>query len=317
VLFNEGTIGAPDRQGILIPTLAGYHVNIPVIGTDYATGRALVDLANGGGVTLHLKVDGFINEDVHTNNVIAETPGGRSDRTVVVGAHLDSVYEGPGVNDDGSGSATLLDTAEALAPLPAPRNKIQFIWFAGEEQGLLGSDFHVSQLSKKQIQDISVMLDYDMLASGNYARFVYDGNGDEQGFAGPKGSGIVEQVFKDWWDSQGLAYETIPFDGRSDYDAFTTAGIPAGGIFAGAEVIKTPAQVALYGGTAGEPFDPCYHQLCDTFANSSMLGLLEHKDAAVHAIGTFAATTSSVHGTAQASGTATKAWDWKGDKLVR
>jgi Zn-dependent M28 family amino/carboxypeptidase len=318
VIFNEGTIGAADRNSIIIPTLAGYDATIPVVGTDYATGRSLVDLADDGGVTLHVKVDGFINEGVHTNNVIAETPGGRSDRTVVVGAHLDSVYEGPGINDDGSGSATLLETAEQMHELGiSPRNKVRFIFFAGEEQGLLGSNYYVSQLSKQQIQDISVMLDYDMLASGNYARFVYDGNGDEQGFAGPKGSGVIEQVFKDWWDSQGLAYETIPFDGRSDYDAFTQVGIPAGGIFAGAEEIKTPEQVALYGGTAGKPFDPCYHQLCDTLANINEQGLDEHKDAAVHAILTFAQTTSSVHGTDKGSSAATKDWDWKGDKLVR
>ena len=188
-----------------------------------------------------MKVDGFINEDVQTNNVIAETPGGRADRTVVVGGHLDSVYDGPGINDDGSGVSTMLETAEQMDELGiTPRNKVRFIFFSGEEQGLLGSDYYVSQLTKKQIQDISVMLDFDMLASPNYARFIYDGNGDEHGFAGPNGSGTIEQVFKDFWDSQGLAYETIPFDGRSDYDAFTTAGIPAGGIFAGAEVVKQP-----------------------------------------------------------------------------
>ena len=318
VIFNEGTIGADDRIGIIIPTLAGYDAHIPVVGTDYATGRSLVDLANGDGVTLRVKVDGFVNQGVHTYNVIAETPGGRSDRTVVVGAHLDSVYEGPGINDDGSGSATLLETAEQMHELGiSPRNKVRFMFFSGEEQGLLGSTHYASQLTKQQVQDISVMLDYDMLASGNYGRFIYDGNGDEQGFAGPKGSGVIEQVFKDFWDSQGLAYETIPFDGRSDYVGFTNRGIPAGGIFAGAEVPKTAEQVALYGGTAGVPFDPCYHQLCDTLANINEQGLLEHKDAAIHAILTFAQTTSSVNGTDKGSTTATKDWDWKGDKLVR
>jgi Zn-dependent M28 family amino/carboxypeptidase len=318
VIYNEGTIGADDRIGIIIPTLAGYDATIPVVGTDYATGRSLVDLANGSGVTLRVKVDGFIAEDVRTNNVIAETPGGRADRTVVVGGHLDSVYEGPGINDDGSGVSMMLETAEQMHQLNiTPRNKVRFIFFSGEEQGLLGSDYYVSQLTKKQIQDISVMQDYDMLASGNYARFIYDGNGDEQGIAGPNGSGQLEQVYKDWYDSQGLAYETIPFDGRSDYDAFTEVGIPAGGIFAGAEVIKTEEQVALYGGTAGIPFDPCYHQLCDTLANINEQGLLEHKDAAVHAIATFAQTTSAVNGTDKGSDTAAKGFDWKGDKLVR
>jgi Zn-dependent M28 family amino/carboxypeptidase len=318
VIFNEGTIGAPDRNDVLVPTLAGYDVTIPVVGTDYATGRSLVDLANGSGVTLRVKVDGFVNEGVLTNNVIAETPGGRSDRTVVVGAHLDSVYEGPGINDDGSGTATLLETAEQMAALGiTPRNKVRFIFFSGEEQGLLGSDYYVSQLTKKKLQDISVMLDYDMLASPNYARFIYDGNGDEQGFAGPNGSGTVEQVFKDFWDSQGLAYETIPFDGRSDYDAFTTAGIPAGGIFAGAEKVKEPYQVPLYGGTAGVAFDKCYHQLCDNLTNINNQGLSEHSDAAVHAILTFAQTTSAVNGTDKGSASSTKPYDWKGNHQIR
>jgi Zn-dependent M28 family amino/carboxypeptidase len=318
VIYNEGTIGAADRNDILIPTLAGYDAGIPVVGTDYATGRALVDLINGGQtVTLRVKVDGFINENVQTENVIAETPGGRADRTVVVGGHLDSVYEGPGINDDGSGVSMMMETAQEMAELGySPRNKLRFIFFSGEEQGLLGSDYYVSQLSKRQIKDISVMLDYDMLASGNYARFIYDGNGDEQGFAGPKGSGVIEQVFKDFWSSRGLAFETIPFDGRSDYDAFTEAGIPAGGIFAGAEEIKQPYQVPLYGGTAGVAFDPCYHQLCDTLANINDQGLSEHSDAAVHAIVTFAETTSAVNGTDKGS-SFPKPWNWHGDQQLR
>ena len=319
ILFNEGTIGQDDRIGVLIPTLAGYDASgVPVVGTDYATGRDLLDRAEDGPVTVHLKVDGFINEGVSTNNVIAETPGGRADRTVVVGGHLDSVYEGPGINDDGSGVSTMLETAEQMKALGVkPVNKVRFIFFSGEEQGLLGSDFYVSQLSKKQIQSIQVMLDYDMLASPNFARLIYDGDGNEHGIAGPNGSGQVEQVFKKFWDSQGLQYETIPFDGRSDYDAFTTAGIPAGGIFAGAEDVKTPAQAAKFGGTAGVAFDKCYHQLCDDLSNINNQGLSEHSDAAVHAILTFAQSGSAVNGTEKGSSTAIKPFDWHGDQLVR
>ena len=318
ILFNEGTIGQDDRIGILIPTLAGYDAGVPVVGTDYATGKALLDLAKSGTVTVRIKVDGFINEDVLTNNVIAETPGGRTDRIVVVGGHLDSVYEGPGINDDGSGVAMMLETAEQMTALGVkPVNKVRFIFFSGEEQGLLGSDFYVSELSKKQIQDISVMLDFDMLASPNFARLIYDGNGDEQGIAGPKGSGDIERVFKSFWDKEGLGYETIPFDGRSDYDAFTEVGIPAGGIFAGAEDIKTPAQVALYGGTAGIALDKCYHQLCDDMTNINDTGLSQHSDAAVHAILTFAQTTSAVNGTEKGSSRSTKPFDWHGPKQVR
>ena len=253
-----------------------------------------------------------------TNNVIAETPGGRADRTVVIGAHLDSVFEGPGINDDGSGSATLLETAVQMADLSAPRNKVRFIFFSGEEEGLLGSDYYVSQLTKKQISNISVMLDYDMLASKNYARFIYDGNGDEQGFAGPKGSGVIEQVFKDWWDSQDLAYETIPFDGRSDYDAFTGAGIPAGGIFAGAEGIKTgrtrssctaapPVWRSTRATTSSAtrwPTRTCKASR-STRTRRSMRSARSRRRPR--------RSTAPV----RASSTSTKAWDWKGDNLVR
>ena len=252
-------------------------------------------------MTLRVRVDGFVNEDVHPKNVIAETPGGRPTGQ--------SSSAGTSTRCTKARASTM--TARASADVGNrqqiddlginPRNKMRFIFFSGEEQGLLGSAYYVSQLSKRQVKNISVMLDFDMLASGNYARFIYDGNGDEQGFAGPNGSGAVEQVFKDFWDSEGLAYETIPFDGRSDYDAFTAAGIPAGGIFAGAEDIKQPYQVPLYGGTAGVAFDPCYHQLCDTLAKINGQGLDEHSDAAVHAILTFAQTTSAVNGTDKGS----------------
>lgn len=306
VIFNEGTIGAADRNDLLVPTLQGYDATIPTVGTDYATGRELVDLAAAGPVTLHVRVDGLINH-ARTNNVIAETTTGRADRTVVVGAHLDSVYAGPGINDDGSGTSLLLETAQQMKALNLhPYNKVRFIFFAGEEQGLVGSNYYVSRLSPKQLGQIAVMLDYDMLASGNYARFVYDGDGSDFGVAGPPGSGTVEQVFAHWYRKHGLAFETIPFDGRSDYDGFTSAGVPAGGIFAGAEVVKTPQQVALYGGTAGEAFDPCYHQACDVLANISRKGLREHKDAAVHAIWTFASRTTPVRRAAPAATTAAK-----------
>ena len=109
------------------------------------------------------------------------------------------------------------------------------------------------------------MLDYDMLSSPNYVRFVYDGDGNAEpgNPAGPEGSGKVEQVFDDWFDAQGLASERVPFDGRSDYVGFTDRGIPAGGVFAGAEGEKTAEEEAVYGGAAGSWYDPCYHQLCD------------------------------------------------------
>ncbi|MFL5902882.1 MAG: M28 family peptidase, partial [Solirubrobacteraceae bacterium] len=124
--------------------------------------------------------------------------------------------------------------------------------------------YYAEHLAQAAADKIMTMIDTDMISSPNFARFVYDGDGSEPGNpTGPPGSGEVERVFTDFWRTQGLSSEQIPFDGRSDYVGFTDRGIPAGGIFAGAEVPKTPEQEAIYGGAAGEQFDPCYHAPCD------------------------------------------------------
>jgi hypothetical protein len=145
------------------------------------------------------------------------------------------------------------------------------MWFGGEEEGLVGSNYYAEHLTPSEASKVMVMIDTDMISSPNFARFIYDGDGSDPGNpAGPPGSGEVERVFADFWDSQGFSSETIPFDGRSDYVGFTDLGIPAGGIFAGAEQPKSFEQVAIYGGAANEQFDPCYHDFCDRL--SSILG---------------------------------------------
>ena len=130
-----------------------------------------------------------------------------------------------------------------------------------------------------------------MLGSPNYVRFVYDGDGSATPRTrGPPGSAQIEAVFIDYFASQGLATEPTAFDGRSDYGPFIEEGIPAGGLFTGAEGVKTAEQAAIYGGTAGEPYDPCYHQACDTINNLSTKALFELGDAAAHAMLTLART---------------------------
>jgi Zn-dependent M28 family amino/carboxypeptidase len=148
--------------------------------------------------------------------------------------------------------------------------------------GVLGSNYYVSQLSDAERSQIIAMLDFDMVASPNWARQVYDGDGSTFGadVSGPNGSGFIEGLFGAWFDSQGEAHEPIPFDGRLDYVAFTDAGIPAGGIFTGAEVIKTDDEQALFGGTAGVALDHCYHQACDTINNLNLTAFGQMKDAA-------------------------------------
>jgi Zn-dependent M28 family amino/carboxypeptidase len=178
-----------------------------------------------------------------------------------------------------------------------PVNQVRFIWFGAEEAGLVGSAFYVSQLTKRELKDIAVMLNFDMVGSPNPGWFVYDGDASDTASTGSTGSGVVEDVFVDFFESINRETEPTAFDGRSDYDAFVAAGIPAGGLFTGAEDIKTAEQAAKCGGTAGVAFDRCYHQACDTFTNVNLVALDEMTDAMAPAILTFAMTTSAVQGT--------------------
>jgi Zn-dependent M28 family amino/carboxypeptidase len=271
-------------DGNLNGTLGSPGQTIPVIGTLQSIGLEAVAYLGGGPVTFHVKTS--TASDIRTTwNVIAETHTGDPSSVVVVGAHLDSVLPGPGINDNGSGSATILEIAETFAAQDREaRNKLRFMWYGAEEFNLLGSTYYVNNLSAEEQSNIMAMLNFDMVGSPNFVRFVYDGDGSDTTPAGPPGSGFIEKVFVDYFDSQGLASDPTQFSGRSDYGPFIAVGIPAGGLFTGAEGIKTAEQAAVYGGTAGVAFDPCYHQACDTYANNSDAGLDQMSDAAAHAV---------------------------------
>jgi Zn-dependent M28 family amino/carboxypeptidase len=296
VIFNEGQ---PGRQETLAGTLgADDQSTIPVIGTSFAIGEELYNQLAAGAVTVRVATTTEIRRDVPTANLLATTKTGRTDRQVVVGAHLDSVQEGPGINDNGSGDSGILEIALQMAELDvAPVNQVRFAWWGAEESGLIGSQFYVDSLTKREVKNTAVNLNFDMIGSPNYVRFVYDGDASHTASLASAGSGAVEDVFVDYFDSQDLASEPTAFDGRSDYDAFISVGIPAGGLFTGAEGIKTAEEAAIYGGTAGIAYDPCYHQACDTIANLSSDALDEMSDAAAHATLTFAMTKSAVEGT--------------------
>ncbi|MBA3738207.1 MAG: M28 family peptidase [Actinobacteria bacterium] len=290
IIFNDG--GDAGRQGVINGTLSPPPMtNFPVVGTTFALG---VDLANGflsgaTGSTARLRVDA-IAEQRSTRNVIAETPEGDASRTIVVGAHLDSVTRGAGINDNGSGSAAILEVAQIFAQQDrVARNKIRFMWYGAEEFGLIGSRYYVNSLLGDQLDDIELMLNFDMVGSPNFVRFVYDG--DNSAFPvgpgaalGPPGSGAIEAMFHRYFEARGLASAETPFSGRSDYGPFIAAGIPAGGLFTGAEGVKTADQAATYGGTAGQPYDPCYHLACDTYANNSNVALDTNSDAVAHMV---------------------------------
>ena len=145
------------------------------------------------------------------------------------------------------------------------------------------------------------MLNYDMVGSPNPGWFVYDGDASDTASTGSAGSGVVEDVFVDFFTSIGRETEPTAFDGRSDYDAFVAAGIPAGGLFTGAEDLMTAEQAAKWEGEAGVAFDRCYHAACDTYDNVDLVALDEMTDAIAHGILTFAMTKSAVQGTDRAN----------------
>ena len=230
-------------------------------------------------------------------NVIAELEGKNEDNVVMAGAHLDSVIEGPGINDNGSGSAALLETALMMAN-SNPENTVRFAWWAAEEQGLVGSTDYVEGLSQAERDRIAVYLNYDMVGSPNYIFMVYDADQStfEAPVAIPPGSTAIEDVYESYYTLIGEPYDDTEFSGRSDYEAFILAGIPSGGLFTGAEEIKTEEQEAIWEGTAGQQFDPCYHLACDTLENVDLHALEVNSDLIAFAQLTFAYSTESVNG---------------------
>lgn len=283
LIFNRGT-GAD--TGVINGTLgADSDVAIPALGLDYQTGR---DLADPNTTTARVFTD-TKTETKETSNVLADTPKGKPDDTVIVGAHLDSVAEGPGINDNGSGTSTILETAIQMSKLKIkPRNQVRFAFWGAEESGLIGSTYYVNTLPDEEFNNIALNLNFDMVGSPNYVRFVYDGDASDTPSAGSPGSAEIERTFNSYFASQGLQTDPTAFDGRSDYRPFILAGIPAGGLFTGAEGTKTARQATIYGGTAGVAYDPCYHQACDDMTNLNVDALDEMSDAAAHATLTYA-----------------------------
>ena len=294
IIFNQGNANTADRLDLIIGTLGGNNVvSIPVVGASYADGAALAQ----AGSTAHVQVDP--PESRPQINVIAELPGKNKNNVVMAGAHLDSVQRGPGINDNGSGSAVLLEVGQQLSN-HKPENTLRFAWWGAEEAGLLGSQAYVDELDglPGELDKIALYLNFDMVGSPNYVFMVYDG--DETGYPAPvpvpEGSVQIEDVFESFYTWKGEPYDDAAFSGRSDYLDFILAGIPAGGLFTGAEVVKTAEQQALWGGTAGQQFDPCYHQPCDTFDNNSMKALDVNSDAVAFVVLTYAYSTESVNG---------------------
>jgi aminopeptidase S len=230
------------------------------------------------------RVQSFSRNGATGYNLIADWPGGDPDNVVMAGGHLDSVSAGPGINDNGTGSAGLLEVALAVRSTGfRPTKHLRFAWWGAEELGLVGSTHYVNSLSTTDRSRIDAYLNFDMIGSPNPGYFVYSASGQ------PSGSSALQQVLQGYFGSIGVPTELTSVGGRSDHAAFARAGIPVGGTFTGAEGTKTSAQAQKWGGTAGTAFDRCYHRSCDTRSNVNATALDRNTDAIAHAVWTLAA----------------------------
>jgi Zn-dependent M28 family amino/carboxypeptidase len=207
------------------------------------------------------------------------------------------VNAGPGIQDNGSGSAAILEVAEQMAKVK-PRNKVRFAWWGAEESGLVGSTYYVNNLSAAEQAKIALYLNFDMIGSPNHVFFVYDGDDSDTVGAGPgpEGSAQIEDVFERFYVDRNIPFKGTDFSGRSDYGPFIAVGIPSGGLFTGAEGIKSAEEAAIWGGTAGQQYDPCYHLACDTFANINLEALDVNSDAVAFSTLQYAMSTEDLNG---------------------
>ncbi|MFE0697461.1 M28 family metallopeptidase [Streptomyces sp. NPDC058869] len=297
--------GAPAVQaaGAPTPAAAAAAPDIPVANVKAHLSQLSTIAANNGGNRAHgrpgykasvdyvrAKLDAagystslqqFTSNGATGYNLIADWPGGDPNKVLMAGAHLDSVSSGAGINDNGSGSAAVLETALAVSRAGyQPDKHLRFAWWGAEELGLIGSKYYVNNLPSAERSKLSGYLNFDMIGSPNAGYFVYD---DDP---------VIEKTFKDYFAGLGVPTEIeTEGDGRSDHAPFKNAGVPVGGLFTGAGYTKSSAQAQKWGGTAGQAFDRCYHSSCDNLSNINDTALDRNSDAAAHAIWTLSSGT--------------------------
>ncbi|TCO60559.1 M28 family peptidase [Actinocrispum wychmicini] len=257
---------------------------VPTGGLSRADGLALTAQA---GTTISLELRSL--QQVRTSaNLIAQTRTGREDNVVTIGGHLDSIG-GAGISDNATGAAAMLETALRLGSRPRVTNAVRFIFFSAQEFSFAGATAYLNSLGADGQHKIGLYLNVEMLGSPNAGYFVLHG-------LKPAGSDKIEQAFVDYFTATRVQSETAPMSSRWDYNAFANAGIPTGGLFTGADSVKTQAQVDKWGGTAGQPFDVCYQLACDNLRNVDRVALNRNARALAWVIGSYATSTQSVNG---------------------
>ena len=252
-------------------TLSAEHTGtIPVVFTTFAVGEALALTSD----SVHLGVDGEV-VDLSQDNVTA-TWEGNTGRQWILGAHLDSVAKGPGINDNGTGVAVILEMARYVTRIQ-PNDTVTVSFWGAEEIGLVGSAAYVSELDEAELDQIAGYLNLDMVGSPNPGRFLYAG--DQAIAEDAPGTEAIATALASWFDDQALHWQPTEVGGRSDHAYFVDRGVPSGGYFTGAEQAMSAAEAEIWGGSAGAAYDPCYHQECDTIDNVNLDALVEMAEA--------------------------------------
>lgn len=309
LIFNEGQAGrAMPIGGNLGEDSA---VTIPVAGIGYEVAQGLYELSQAGAVTVRIEIQ-TTDESRTAKNIIAETPYGNADQVIMLGARLDSSPNSPGINDNATGAAALLEIAAQISEIGFDHlNAIRFAWWMGRD-GLAGAIHYTENLSEAEAAKIGMYLSADPIGSPNYVIGVYDtdvsetGNdpvsitGDPNDF--PVYSDEIEAAFVAYFQAHGVIPVPMPVSGDTDYYPFIFIDVPFGGLFTGTDGIKTTAQAAVFGGNAGEPYDICNGLDCDDMSNVDSDAFLQNTKALANVLTRFANRTTLFTGRAKRVG---------------
>ncbi|KAG6915863.1 hypothetical protein DXG01_009570 [Tephrocybe rancida] len=284
-LILRNNVAGPPVASRLKPT---FETNPPALSLSQSAAAPIVERLNAGEEILVTLIIDVLNEQRYSDNVIATSKAGDQNNILVVSAHLDSVPAGAGINDDGSGTATIAELAVQLSKFSGLKNAVRFAWFTAEELGLVGSRYYVEHLASEEQAKIFANIHLDMTASPNYIIGVYDANnstGKNTGVPAPAGSASIEKLYQLAYDKLGVNYTSYAFTSGSDYRPFLDAGIPSGGVATGASGKKTSYEAELFGGEVGIAYDHCYHQACDNLDNLALDAYLWNAQASANVIG--------------------------------